>query len=79
MGTYAQRYKGKKQIFRERNRQQELERRKSRIYTTTLENTIIFYMKKKDKKWQTTRMICNSNKRISCDTYASDLGDKIGF
>jgi len=22
-------------------------------------------------------MICNSNKRISCDTYASDLGDKL--
>jgi hypothetical protein len=33
-------------------------------------------MKKKDKKWQTTRTIRNSNKRISCDTYASNLGDK---
>jgi hypothetical protein len=22
-------------------------------------------------------MICNINKRISCDTYASDLGDKL--
>jgi hypothetical protein len=28
------------------------------------------------KKWRTTRTIRNSNKRISCDTYASNLGDK---
>jgi hypothetical protein len=70
-------YKAIKQSSRERNKGQELERRKSRIYTSTLQNTRIFYMKKKDKKWQTTIMICNSNKRISCDTSASDLGDKL--
>jgi len=66
-----------KQCFRERNKRQELEKRKSRIYNRTLENTRIFYTNKNDKKLQTTRMICNSNKRISCDTYASDLGDKL--
>jgi hypothetical protein len=44
-------YKAIKQSFRERNKRQELERRKSRIYTSTLENIRIFYMEKKDRKW----------------------------
>jgi len=43
-------YKAKNQSFRERNKRQELERSKSRIYTSTLENTRNFYLKKTDKK-----------------------------
>jgi hypothetical protein len=69
-------YKAIKQSFRERNKRQKLELKTSRIYTITLENTSTFYMKK-DIKWPTTKMIGNSNKRILCDTSASDLGDKL--
>jgi len=41
-------YNAIKQRFRERNKRQELEWRKSRIYTLTLEITRIFYTNKND-------------------------------